>query len=32
MHPKRETVLEESRHFLKAFEIDFDEQFIFKDP
>lgn len=31
-HHKKETFLAEYRNFLKAFEIDYDEQYIFKDP
>lgn len=31
-HHKKETFLEEYRHFLKSFEIDFEEQYIFKEP
>ena len=31
-HHKKETFLDEYRNFLKAFEIDFEEQYIFKEP
>ena len=31
-HHKKETFLDEYRRLLKAFEIDYDEQFIFKEP
>ena len=32
IHHKKQTFLEEYRHFLKAFEIEYDEQYIFKEP
>jgi putative transposase len=32
IHHKKETFLDEYRHFLKAFEIEYDEQYIFKEP
>ena len=32
LHHKKETFLDEYRHFLKAFEIEYDEQYIFKVP
>jgi REP element-mobilizing transposase RayT len=31
-HQRKQSFLEEYRIFLKAFEIDFDEQYIFKEP
>lgn len=31
-HHKKETFLDEYRNFLKAFEIAYDEQYIFKEP
>jgi putative transposase len=31
-HHKKQTFLDEYRHFLHAFEIEFDEQYIFKEP
>jgi putative transposase len=31
-HHKKQTFLDEYRHFLKAFEIEYDEQYIFKEP
>jgi putative transposase len=31
-HHRKQTFLDEYRSFLKAFEIDFDEQYIFKEP
>ncbi|MES1181718.1 MAG: IS200/IS605 family transposase [Flavobacterium sp.] len=31
-HHKKETFLEEYRHFLKVFEIEYDEKYIFKVP
>ena len=31
-HHRKQSFLEEYRTFLKAFEIDFDEQYIFKEP
>ena len=32
VHHKKETFLDEYRHFLKVFEIEYDEQYIFKEP
>jgi putative transposase len=32
MHHRKQSFLEEYKSFLKAFEIDFDEQYIFKEP
>ena len=32
VHHKKETFLDEYRHFLKIFEIDYEEQYIFKEP
>ncbi len=32
IHHKKETFLDEYRRFLKAFEIEYDEQYIFKEP
>ena len=32
VHHKKETFLDEYRKMLKAFEIEFDEQYIFKEP
>ncbi|MEO7265033.1 MAG: IS200/IS605 family transposase [Ferruginibacter sp.] len=32
IHHKKETFLSEYKRFLKAFEIDYDEQYIFKEP
>ena len=32
VHHQKETFLYEYRHFLKAFEIEYDEQYIFKEP
>jgi putative transposase len=31
-HHRKESFLDEYRNFLKAFEIDFEEQYIFKEP
>ncbi len=31
-HHKKETFLDEYKRFLKAFEIEYDEQYIFKEP
>jgi hypothetical protein len=31
-HHQKETFLDEYRHFLKVFEIEFEEQYIFKEP
>lgn len=31
-HHKKETFMEEYRHFLKVFEIEYEEQYIFKEP
>jgi putative transposase len=31
-HHKKQSFLDEYRQFLKAFDIDFDEQYIFKEP
>ncbi|MGZ5191690.1 MAG: transposase [Flavisolibacter sp.] len=31
-HHKKESFLDEYRRFLKAFEIQYDEKYIFKDP
>ncbi len=31
-HHKKETFLDEYRHMLKAFEIEYDERYIFKEP
>jgi len=31
-HHKKETFLDEYRRFLKAFEIEYDERYIFKEP
>lgn len=31
-HHNKETFLDEYRYFLKAFEIEYDEQYIFKEP
>ncbi len=32
MHHKKETFTDEYKHFLKAFEIDYEDQYIFKEP
>lgn len=32
VHHKKETFLEEYQKFLKAFEVEYDEQYIFKEP
>jgi len=32
VHHKKETFLDEYRNFLKEFEIEYDEQYIFKEP
>jgi hypothetical protein len=32
MHHKKETFLDEYKRFLKAFEIDYEDQYIFKEP
>lgn len=32
VHHQKETFLDEYRHFLKVFEIEYDEQYIFKEP
>ncbi|MEP7372987.1 MAG: transposase [Chitinophagaceae bacterium] len=32
IHHKKETFLDEYRKLLKAFEIEYDERYIFKDP
>ena len=32
IHHKKESFLEEYRKFLTAFEVDWDEQYIFKEP
>lgn len=32
MHHKKETFLDEYRRLLKAFEVEYDEKYIFKDP
>ena len=31
-HHKKETFLDEYRHMLKSFEVDYDERYIFKEP
>jgi hypothetical protein len=31
-HHKEETALDEYRHFLKTFEIEYEGQYIFKEP
>lgn len=31
-HHKKETFLDEYRHMLKAFEVEYDEKYIFKEP
>ena len=32
VHHRKQTFLDEYKHFLKVFEIDYDEQYIFKEP
>ena len=32
IHHKKESFIDEFRHFLKAFEIEYDEKYIFKEP
>ncbi len=32
MHHRKETFLDEYRHFLRSFEVDYEERYIFKEP